>query len=124
MRSGTLSRWILPYGNDHQSVAMQASQLKEAKDNVPDHFRPQISNKEINYLVQGANSVRKLIRVKIADDNDLNQAMESLRTVAKFFRRVVNEAKDMNVTPYALLSLRRRVGTALPPSDLRARLVS
>ena len=46
------------------------------------------------------------------------------RTVAKFFRRVVNEAKDMNVTPYALLSLRRRVGTALPPSDLRARLVS
>lgn len=33
-----------------------------------------VTDKEIAYLVQGANSVRDLIRVKIADENDLNQA--------------------------------------------------
>jgi hypothetical protein len=37
-------------------------------------YRSRISDKEVAYLVRGANSVRKLIRVKIADENDLNQA--------------------------------------------------
>ena len=57
--------------------------------------------------MRGANSVRKLIRVKIADDNDLNQAKDSLLLKARFFRRVMKEAKESEAEPYKLLQLRR-----------------
>jgi hypothetical protein len=45
--------------------------------------------------------------VKIADDNDLNQAQDSLHLTARFFRRVVKEAKEGDTEPYKLLQLRR-----------------
>ena len=95
------------YGNSNQSVADQKSRAKEALENIPLDLRDRISDKEISYLVRGANSVRKLIRVKIADDNDLNQAQDSLHLTARFFRRVVKEAKEGDTEPYKLLQLRR-----------------
>ena len=62
------------FGDDGQSVADQASQSREVLRAMPPDIRQQIGDKELAYLVRGANSVRRLIRVKIADDNDLNQA--------------------------------------------------
>ena len=32
-----------------------------------------LTERQVHYLVAGANGVRKLVRIKIADDNDLDQ---------------------------------------------------
>ena len=44
---GTLSRWILPYGNSNQSVSDQKSRAKEALENIPLDLRDRISDKEV-----------------------------------------------------------------------------
>ena len=59
---------------------------------MPADVRRQLGDKDVGYLVKSANSVRRLIRVKIADDNDLNTARDALATAARFFRRVTEEA--------------------------------
>jgi hypothetical protein len=104
---GTLSRWILPFAEEGQSVEGQRSFAREVMTSLPPAVKQKLSDKEVNYLVKGANSVRRLIRVKIADDNDLNQAKESLLITARFFKRVLGEANDLNIEPYELLKMRR-----------------
>jgi len=104
---GTLSRWILPFAEEGQSVEGQRSFAREVMTSLPPAVKQKLSDKEVNYLVKGANSVRRLIRVKIADDNDLNQAKESLLITARFFKRVLGEASDLNTEPYELLKMRR-----------------
>ena len=47
---------------------------------MPDDFRGKLTERQVHYLVAGANSIRKLVRIKIADDNDLEQAKEALKT--------------------------------------------
>ena len=88
---GTLSRWILPYDANTRCADQAATGGRPARAvlaNAPEIVRDRLSDKEIQYLVRGANSVRKLIRVKIADDADLDQAHASLRIVARFFNQV------------------------------------
>ena len=46
----------------------------------------------MHYLVAGANGVRRLVRIKIADDNDLEQARVALVTTMTFFKRLQAEA--------------------------------
>ena len=43
---------------------------------------------KVHYLVAGVNSVRKLVRVKIADDNDLEQARRAVKTAVDFFKQL------------------------------------
>ncbi len=57
----------------------------------------------MHYLVAGANGVRKLVRVKIADDNDLEQARKALKSTDMFFKALYHRAKESNMTPYELL---------------------
>ncbi len=59
--------------------------------------------RQVHYLVAGANGVRKLVRVKIADDNDLEQARKALKSTDMFFKALYHRAKESNMTPYALL---------------------
>jgi len=105
--AGQLTRWILPYGHHNQSVAEQGSRAREVMATIPLELRGRVGEREVAYLVKGANSVRRLIRVKIADDNDLNQAKESLLITARFFRRLVDEAAQVGRSPAALLAERR-----------------
>jgi hypothetical protein len=58
-------------------------------------------------LVTGLNGVRKLVRIKIADDNDLEQARTGLKLLSAFFQRLVDEAKEHDMSPYALLESRK-----------------
>jgi hypothetical protein len=109
VRPGALSRWILPFGDDGQSVAAQASATSEVLEAMPPELRRKLGDKELHYLVKSANSVRKLIRVKIADDNDLQTARDALATAARFFRRVTDEAQAQGMEPAELL-VRRREG--------------
>jgi len=69
---GTLSRWLLPF--DHNTaISDQISNFHSVVDSMPDSIRGKLTEKEVHYLVSGLNSVRQLVRVKIADDNDLEQ---------------------------------------------------
>ena len=43
-------------------------------ENIPSALQGKMTERQIHYLVKGANNVRKLVRIKIADDNDLEQA--------------------------------------------------
>ena len=102
---GTLSRWLLPYDNNTR-IDEQCSTPHSVVENMPDGLRGRISERQVHYLVAGANSVRKLVRIKIADDNDLDQARQALKTAVDFFRRLQEEATKNNMTQFELLSLR------------------
>lgn len=54
----------------------------------------------------GANGVRRLVRIKIADDNDLDQAKVALVTTINFFKRLNTESVKNNMTSYELFCLR------------------
>jgi hypothetical protein len=68
-----------------------------------------ITHAQVARLVRGATSVRALVRVKIADDNDLNTAREALATMAGFFKRVSEEAarRGGGCTAFDVLQERR-----------------
>ena len=102
---GTLSRWLLPYDNNTR-IDEQCSTPHSVLENMPDSIRGKISERQIHYLVAGANSVRKLVRIKIADDNDLEQARQALKTALDFFRRLQEDSADAGITPYQLLMMR------------------
>ena len=62
-----------------------------------------LSERQIHYLVRGANGVRKLVRVKIADDNDLEQARKAVKETEDFFKALYAKAKEHNMKPFELL---------------------
>jgi len=74
---------------------------------APDFIKENFSVKEAQYLVKGADSVRRLVRIKIADDNDLETAKTALKTAAEFLRRLSSQAQEKRMTPYALLQEQR-----------------
>ena len=104
---GTLSRWLLPYDSSTR-LDEQCSTPHSVIDNMPDEFRGKLTERQVHYLVAGANSVRKLVRIKIADDNDLEQARQALKTAIEFFKRLQETAQQHNMTPFTLLEQRIR----------------
>ena len=102
---GTLSRWLLPYDNNTR-IDEQCSTPHSVLENMPESLRGKITERQIHYLVAGANSVRKLVRIKIADDNDLEQARLALKTAIDFFRRLQEDSVKANMTPFELFELR------------------
>lgn len=101
---GALSRWILPYDNNTR-IDSQCSTPHSVVENMPEEFRGKLTERQVHYLVAGANGVRKLIRVKIADDNDLEQARRALKTTDTFFKALYHRAKEAGITPYQLLQM-------------------
>lgn len=101
---GALSRWILPYDNNTR-IDSQCSTPHSVVENMPDEFRGKLTERQVHYLVAGANGVRKLIRVKIADDNDLEQARKALKSTDMFFKALYHRAKQANMQPYKLLQM-------------------
>ena len=70
---------------------------------------PTLTN-QVHYLVAGANGVRRLVRIKIADDNDLEQARVALVTTMTFFKRLQAEATKVTYThthsyPYVQITI-------------------
>lgn len=99
---GALSRWLLPYDNNTR-IETQCSTPHSVVENMPAEFRGKLTERQVHYLVAGANDVRRLVRIKIADDNDLEQARQALKTADAFFKRLYARAKDKDMTPFALL---------------------
>lgn len=106
MLRGALSRWLLPYDNNTR-IDDQASNFKAVVDSMPDYLIGQLTERQVNYLVTGVNSVRQLIRIKIADDNDLEQARSALELIANFFQRLTDEAKIVHTSPFELFKTKR-----------------
>jgi hypothetical protein len=99
---GALSRWILPFDNNTR-IETQCSTPHSVVENMPDEFRGKLTERQVHYLVAGANGVRKLVRVKIADDNDLEQARKALQTINNFFKLLYTQANKEETTPFQLL---------------------
>ena len=102
---GTLSRWLLPYDNNTR-IDEQCSTPHSVVDNMPEMVRGKISERQVHYLVAGANGVRRLVRIKIADDNDLEQARVALLTTINFFKKLQIEATKNNLTNFQLFGYR------------------
>ncbi len=73
---------------------------------MPQSLMGKLTEKQVHYLVAGVNGVRQLVRIKIADDNDLEQARAALKTAADFFKRLQVEADQLHVTSFQLLDSR------------------
>ena len=102
---GTLSRWLLPFDNNTR-LDEQCSTPHSVVENMPDEFRGKLTERQVHYLVAGANSVRKLVRIKIADDNDLEQARQALKTTTEFFKKLQEASEKSDLTPFQLLDQR------------------
>jgi hypothetical protein len=102
---GTLSRWLLPY-DQNSRIDEQCSTPHSVVDNMPDIVRGRISERQVHYLVAGANGVRRLVRIKIADDNDLEQARVALQTTKNFFKKLQAEATKNNLTNFQIFGFR------------------
>lgn len=76
---------------------------------MPEQIKGRIPERQVHYLVAGVNSVRRLIRIKIADDNDLEQAIRALKTTVNFFKELQEVATAHGVSNmYELLEPRTR----------------
>mgnify|MGYP001810756020 CR=1 FL=1 len=119
---GALSRWLLPF--DHNTrIDAQCSTPHSVLESMPEDFKGKLSERQVglrrhgnssiillicafrqvHYLVAGANGVRKLVRIKIADDNDLEQARQALMTTNAFFKKLYHQAQKRQLTPFELL---------------------
>mmetsp|Transcript_1826 Transcript_1826/g.2882 ORF Transcript_1826/g.2882 Transcript_1826/m.2882 type:complete len:936 (-) Transcript_1826:39-2846(-) len=99
---GALSRWLLPY-DSNTALTDQISSVSSVVQSMPDNIRGKLTEKQVHYLVSGVNGVRQLVRIKIADDNDLDQAKEALQTASVFLKRLQSEAQKCNMSAYELL---------------------
>lgn len=102
MLRGALSRWLLPFDNNTR-IDSQCSTPHSVVENMPPEFRGKLTERQVHYLVAGANGVRRLVRIKIADDNDLEQARAALETIDRFFKQLYSAALGAGVPPFALL---------------------
>ena len=98
LQNGTLSRWLLPFDNQ-TSLADQAATAPPLGSSELDGL---MSHAQRRRLVSEAVGLRSLIRVKIADNADLEQALASVQSLDKFMYRVKQTAGQMNVSSYAL----------------------
>lgn len=98
VQPGTLSRWLLPYDNQ-TSLADQAATAPPLGSSDLDGL---MSHPQRRRLVSEAVGLRSLIRVKIADNADLEQALASVQAIDKFMYRVKQTATETNVSAYDL----------------------
>lgn len=83
---GNLIHWILPHNATTKINNIQSSTYQRVIENLPQELENKnISDDKIKELVQSMNLLCNLIRIKIADENDLEQAKQSLLIIKSFF---------------------------------------
>lgn len=95
---GALSRWLMPF-DANTSVADQ-SHVRVANPNDSNSGKVVVnpSFKDVTVekrreMTHQLMDLRKMVRVKIADDGDLAQALQAVTDMDAFFRLLVDEAK-------------------------------
>ena len=99
---GTLSRWLMPF-DVNTSVADQAVQVGSGNPNDSNGTFSGIDDEKKSELTHKMLSLRSIIRIKVADDNDLAQALNALQDVDAFFRLLTTEAESMGKERFELL---------------------
>lgn len=117
---GTLSQWLLPYG-EHTAASQQIAHPtpEAALEAIPELHRAQFELAEVADLIAGANGVRGLVRVKIADDNDIALATDAVEAVGSFYRRVTADADHQGVPAFALFNQQRCFSPKKPSRQVR-----
>lgn len=90
IRKGALSRMLLPFNSDTNSGDQAAS----AEPLGSQELDGRMADEERRDLVAQAVVLRRLIRVKVADCADVEQARESLRLVEKFLMALREKAGE------------------------------
>jgi len=103
---GAVSRWVLPYDDNTSTLDQAASSRRTAgKEETSDGQRfikfCGVSGKE--RLVSEAIALRHLVRVKLADDADLDQARQAIDHVSEFVGSLKQYAKSANQDISAVL---------------------
>ena len=99
VQQGTLSRWLLPFDNQ-TSLKDQAATAPPLGSSELDGL---MSTAQRRRLVKAAVQLRSLIRVKIADNADLEQAKTSVEAIDSFFGNLKRVAVVMGKEPFNLL---------------------
>ncbi|CAM9346514.1 unnamed protein product [Ectocarpus sp. 13 AM-2016] len=146
---GQLSRWLLPFNADTSVEEQQAATPRRFQESLLASSSTSgtaggvggggdsgvssggdgggrgrgsggLTKEEAEYLTDGARRVRQLVRLKIADDNDLNTAKEALMTMSGFFVSISEEAakRGSDATAFGVLQERRAMSPIMRPPPL------
>ena len=85
------------------SVADQAVQVGSGNPNDSNGTFSGIDDKKKSDLTHKMLALRSIIRIKVADDNDLAQALNALQDVDAFFRLLTTEAESVGKGRFELL---------------------
>jgi len=97
---GTLSRMLLPYSED-TAAADQRANTPVTGDSPLDSVMDLETRRK---MVGNANDLRSLVRVKIADDADLDQAKTAVTEISSFIEKLRTFAERKGQTPFQALS--------------------
>merc|ERR1711964_509528 len=97
---GAVSKAVLPYG-ETTSTLEQAHHANKPEMEVL--VSAGLSEQQVGALVRDALALRKLIRVKLADDNDLDQAELAVGELGVFFGALQTYADAQGCGEYAVL---------------------
>jgi len=100
---GTLSRLLLPY-NEGTAAATQRANTPSAGDSPLDKVMDIQTRRK---MVERANDLRGLVRVKIADDADLDQARAAVHETNTFFDRLARYAARKDKGQFEILQTLR-----------------
>jgi len=99
---GAVSRAVLPF-NTETSVADQADSAEKLSDGAFG-IGAKLGAKRWKKMVKDATATRSLVRVKIADDADLDQAKQALTATLDFFEGLVKKSQNEGQDPHTFLS--------------------
>ena len=105
MRKGALSRAVLPFDDqtslaDQSNLSNRRTHSLEAQDLLR---RGVVTEDALQEMASEAVSLRGLLRVKIADDADLDQADAAVRTLRSFLKGLHDAAAATQQQPFDLL---------------------
>jgi len=100
MRRGQLSKAILPYGETTSTLEQAHSENLPEMQVLTDAG---LTERQVRGLVHEATTCRKLVRVKIADDQDLDQAESAVQELRTFLTGLRSYADSKGESNFAVL---------------------
>ena len=103
MPKGKLSRWLLPF--DSNTNINDQSARRPPSPRTQAHFREidaRVPAVQKEAMIKDATELRGFVRVKLADDNDLEQARKAMEMTQNFCKHLDVVAQQKGITPFEL----------------------
>ena len=100
---GKLSRWLLPF--DSNTNINDQSARRPPSPRTQAHFREidaRVPAVQKEAMIKDATELRGFVRVKLADDNDLEQARKAMEMTQNFCKHLDAVAQQKGITPFEL----------------------